>query len=161
MSYTFFRSDSMKDNIAIAEPMTDDITPTLPDIPRRHVVPIEDIIAYRKKGLSLAEIAKLTGRCKQTIHERLESVGYSPESLDNFIKHRGDVLAHFQSKLLNSLTPEAINEMYPHQRVLSAAILYDKERLERGKSTQNINVAEVTASIEELRKEAVELRKSL
>lgn len=141
------------------------IAPDTPDKPRKYrrndVVPLEDIIEYRNKGLTLQEIADLTGRCKQTIHERLETAGYNPERLKNFTKNRADMFAHIQSQLLNSLTPEAINAMLPHHRVLSSAILFDKERLERGKSTSNVSVVEIQGSIEDLRRQAESIRSTL
>lgn len=127
----------------------------------RPIIPIEDIIEYRNKGLSYQDIAALVGCSKQNVQERLEVCGYNPARLKNFTKNRADLLAHIQSELLNSLTPAAINDMYPHQRVISAAILYDKERLERGKSTSNINVVEVTGTIQELQDQAAKLRDTL
>lgn len=127
----------------------------------REIIPIEDMIEYRNKGLSHQDIANLVGCSKQNVQERLERAGYNPERLKNFTKNRADMFAHIQSELLNSLTPEAINDMYPHQRVLCSAILYDKERLERGKSTQNISIAEIKGSIAELQSQASKLRESL
>ena len=127
----------------------------------REVIPIEDIIEYRNKGLSMQDIANLVGCSKSNVQERLERCGYDPARLKNFTKNRADLMAHIQSELLNSLTPEAINAMLPHHRVLSSAILYDKERLERGKSSQNISIVEITGSIQELQDQADKLRQSL
>ncbi len=124
-------------------------------------IKIESIIEYRNQGLSYGEIAKLTGCSRQNVQQRLEAAEYSKEDLENFKKHRGDAFAHFQSLLLNSLTPEAIKGMPPYQRIIGLSVLYDKERLERGKSTENINIAEVNASLSDLQKRAADLRKSL
>ncbi|MBM2835189.1 MAG: hypothetical protein HW406_2350, partial [Candidatus Brocadiaceae bacterium] len=63
--------------------------------------------------------------------------------------------------LLNSIDSDAIKGMQPYQRIVGASIMYDKERLEQGKSTGNINILEVSVTIEELQKEAENLRKSL
>lgn len=146
----------MPDNLAVID------KPVKPVQYVREIIPIEDIIEYRNKGLSHQEIANLVGCSKQNVQERLERAGYNPERLKNFTKNRADLMAHIQSELLNSLTPEAINDMYPHQRVLCSAILYDKERLERlerGKSTNNI--LEVTGTITDLQAQADALRKAL
>ena len=102
-------------------------------------IPIQSVIEYRNKGLSLGEIAKLTGCSKQNIHQRLESVGYDKENLEYFKKHRGDVFAFIQSRLLNSIDDETIKGMNAYQRIIGASIMYDKERLETGKSTANIS----------------------
>jgi hypothetical protein len=132
------------------------------DIDRSHKnIPIETIIEYRNRGLSYTEIAKLTGCSRQNVQQRLETVEYSKEDIENFKKHRGDVFAFLQSKLLNSIDSDAIKEMQPYQRIVGASILYDKERLELGKSTGNINLLEVTATIEDLQRQAEVLRKSL
>ena len=136
---------------------------TIPDIPitAQKGIPIEDIIEYKNKGLSNQEVADLVGCSKENVRNRLDACGYNPERLKNFSRNRADVFAHIQSQLLNSLSPDAINAMLPHHRVLSSAILYDKERLERGKSTANINVVEVQGTIVDLQRQAADLRKTL
>ena len=139
-------------------------TPDKPIKPTRYVreiIPIEDIIEYRNKGLSYQDIADLVGCSKPNVIERLQTCGYDPKRLKNFTKNRADMLAHLQSELLNSLTPEAINDIPAHHRMLAMGILYDKERLERGKSSQNISIVEITGSIQELQDQADKLRQSL
>ena len=132
------------------------------DIDRsRKNIPIESIIEYRNRGLSYTEIAKLTGCSRQNVQQRLETVEYNKEDIENFKKHRGDVFAFLQSKLINSIDSDAIKRMQPYQRIIGASIMYDKERLEQGKSTGNINILEVSATIEELQRQAENLRKSL
>ena len=137
------------------------VTPIKPIPYVREIIPIEDIIEYRNNGLSYQDIADLVGCSKPNVSERLQQCGYDPNRLKNYTKTRAEMFAHLQSELLNSLTPEAINDMYPHHRVLCSAILYDKERLERGKSTSNINVVEVQGTIQELQSRAAELRNTL
>lgn len=149
----------MKENKPI---IPDEIISPDCDIDRsRKNIPIETVIEYRNRGLSYTEIAKLTGCSRQNVQQRLETVEYSKEDIENFKKHRGDVFAFLQSKLINSIDSDAIKEMQPYQRIVGASILYDKERLEQGKSTGNINILEVSASIEELQKQAANLRKTL
>jgi len=149
----------MKENQPI---IPDEIISPDCDIDRSHKnIPIETIIEYRNRGLSYTEIAKLTGCSRQNVHQRLETVEYSKEDLDHFKKHRGDVFAFLQSKLLNSIDSDAIKGMQPYQRIIGASIMYDKERLEQGKSTGNINILEVTATIDDLQRQAEVLRKSL
>ena len=124
-------------------------------------IPIESIIAYAQKNLSYADIAELGGCTKQNVQQRLNYVGYTRLNLDNFAKHRADTFAHLQSRLLNSIADEDIKDINPLQRVVAAGILYDKERLERGKSSQNISIVEITGSIQELQDQADKLRQSL
>ena len=149
----------MKENKPI---IPDEIISPDCDIDRSHKnIPIETIIEYRNRGLSYTEIAKLTGCSRQNVQQRLETVEYSKEDIENFKKHRGDVFAFLQSKLINSIDSDAIKGMQPYQRIIGASILYDKERLEQGKSTGNINILEVSATIEDLQRQAEVLRKSL
>lgn len=124
-------------------------------------IPIETIIEYASKGLSLSEIAKLCNCSKQNVHQRLQAVAFNKTDLENFKNHRKDVFAFIQSKLLNSLDEETIKEMNPYQRVISAGVLYDKERLERGQPTEIYDQFTITASLEEIRKRKEELLKEI
>jgi predicted DNA-binding protein YlxM (UPF0122 family) len=140
----------------------DEIIPPNDVIDRRHKeIPIESIIEYMSKGLNLGEVAKLCNCSKQNIQQRLKAVAFDKTDLENFKKRRVDVFAFIQSKLLNSIDLEELKKMPVYQRVVSASILYDKERLESGKSTSNINVVEVQGTIEDLQKQAAALRKTL
>ncbi len=113
-------------------------------------IPIETLVSLRNKGLSFEQIARITGCCKQNVHQRLESIGYSKERLENFKESRADVFAFMQSKLLNSIDNAAIQKMQPYQRIIGTGILYDKERLERGQSTGIIDITTTIRSIEDL-----------
>jgi len=140
----------------------DEIIPPNDVIDRRHKeIPIESIIEYMGKGLNLGEVAKICNCSKQNIQQRLKAVAFDKTDLENFKKRRVDMFAFIQSKLLNSIDLEELKKMPVYQRVVSASILYDKERLESGKSTSNINVAEVQGTIQDLQRQADELRKQL
>jgi len=139
-----------------------EIIPPIEAIDRSHKnIPIENIIEYAQKGLSLPEIAKLLGCSKQNVQQRLEAVGFNKEDLENFKNHRGDVLAFIQSKLLNSIDDETIKGMNPYQRIVGTGILFDKERLETGRSTQIIDTFELTARLEDLQKQREEILKRI
>ena len=128
---------------------------------REDPIPISRLIELRKKNLSYNEIAELVGRTKQTVHKRLQPYVEDINNLQSFKDHRADILAVHQARLLNSLTPDAIKECSPYQRVGMFGILYDKERIERGMSTQNIAYADYSAKLSDLEKEEMELRKLL
>ena len=124
-------------------------------------VSIERLLEYRKRGLSYAEIGKMAGVSKQAIHQRLQPYKDAIDNLPTFKEYRADLFAVQQSRLLNSLTDKDIKKMAPASRITSAAIMYDKERLERGKSTENISYADMEADREAIRKEMAELRTEL
>ena len=107
-------------------------------------------------NLSYEEIAAIQGVSKQAIHNRLKNLLPIPET-KTFMENRGDILASFQAKMLANLDDEKINKMAGDRLVWSAAVLYDKERLERGMSTANL--ASVHADIAALRASEVEEEK--
>ena len=104
------------------------------------VIPISRIIELRKRGNSYKEIGKILGCTKQNVELRLRPFKAEIEALESYKEHRADVLAVYQQKLLNSLTDSDIKRMPPGSRLTGFGILYDKERLERGQSTDNIAV---------------------
>lgn len=107
-------------------------------LPLNHIkhIPIETIIDLHAKNLSHAQIAKIVGCRSQNITQRLQASGIT--SLRNFKKNRADVFATIQSRILNSIGDDDIKKAPFGSRITAAAILYDKERLERDKSTSNV-----------------------
>ena len=101
---------------------------SLTKVDKKEIIPIESIIEYASKGLNLSQIAKLCDCTRQNVHQRLQAVAYDKAVLENFKRHRGDVFAFIQSKLLNSIDDQAIKSMNAAQRVVCTGILYDKER---------------------------------
>ena len=102
-------------------------------------IPLHKIIdCIENKNLTITETAKFLGSSKSNISTRLSSVGYKPHYLKKFKDNRADVLATYEQLLLNSITPSDIKDAKLRDKVTSFAILYDKERLERGQSTDNI-----------------------
>ena len=100
-------------------------------------IPIESIIEYRKKGLKMSEIGKLLGCDHSNISRRLQLVEQDLDNLDAFKLHRADILALNGRKLLSHITQEKLEKAPLGTLVLAACQLYDKERLERGQSTNN------------------------
>lgn len=135
--------------------------PEVDGVNKKELIPIEAIIELRSKNLSYSQIGKILGCSRENVCLRLSRAGYKKEDLANFKKHRGDVLAFFQSKLLNSVTDEDIKKINVYQRVISAGVLYDKERLERGKSTENVDFRQLTMTLSELQAEQARLEKEL
>ena len=107
-------------------------------------IPLYDIIdAIENKNLSITETAKLLNSSKSNISERLSKAGYRPKYLENYKSHRADILSSYQQIILNSLTPKDLEKAGLSQKMMAFGILYDKERLERGQSTENIAYQDV------------------
>lgn len=111
------------------------------------------ILAELAVGMSVREVAEKHGVNKTSINRIRQKYGDIKSTVAEFVKNRADILAENQelglqiSKMvLKSMgTEDAINALDPRQRIalLTAAntgvgILYDKERLERGQSTANV-----------------------
>lgn len=86
--------------------------------------------------LSYKAIAAIQGVTPQAIHQKIKDLLPIPEN-QVWMDNRKDILANLQLKLLKELDDEKIKAMSGQQIVTSAAILYDKERLERDLSTSN------------------------
>ena len=128
------------------------------------VIPISRIIELRKRGNSYSEIGKILGCTKQNVELRLRPFKREIEALESFKEQKADVLAVYQLKLLNSLTEGDIKRMPPGSRLTGFGILYDKERLERDKSTENIAYADIVQerqTLEQARDEALKRREEL
>ena len=107
-------------------------------------VPIEKLLKWRKQGLTYEEIGELAGTSKQASHQRLKPYKDAIENLPFFKDNRADIFAILQSLILSSLTEEDIKSMAPASRITAAAILYDKERLERGLNPGSDNKVQVS-----------------
>lgn len=120
--------------------MTDNLPTTTTTKPPANTapkgIPIEDLIAYRAKGLSTTEIGKLTGCDHSNVARRLKEAEL--ESLDRFQEHKDKVFEHTQRELVKSITGGDIKAMSGLQKITGAAILQDKIMAMRGQATQII-----------------------
>ena len=106
-------------------------------------IPLYDIIdCIETKGLSITDTAKLLNSSKSNISTRLSKAGYKPNYLKLYKNHRADILSSYQQIILNSITPEDLKKAGLSQKMMAYGVLYDKERLERGQSTENIAYAD-------------------
>jgi len=90
------------------------------------------------EGLTITQAADRLNCHKSNISDHLQRNGITPGYLQKYKTKRADVLAYWQHKILNSISTDDIKSASLHQKATAYGILYDKERLERGQSTQNI-----------------------
>ncbi len=98
--------------------------------------------------LTTREIAAVAKCSHVNVIETLKRYGIERQPTEDFINHRADVFAGLQHRILKSITDEDIEKSPLGSRVLAVAQIYDKERLERGQSTDNVNV--LVAGLREL-----------
>jgi|GEM_PF-1828708 len=121
-------------------------------------IPIETLITLRKeKKLSYSQIAKVVGCSKANVIERLKPFLDDIDRLPAYLRHRSNIYALYSRRILQSLTDTDLQKANLRDKVLSAAILYDKERLERGQSTSNIAYVDMIKAKQSLSQELVEL----
>jgi hypothetical protein len=89
-------------------------------------------------ALTVREIATLTNCDHSNVVRVLQRYGIVAKEVKEFKDHRAEVLAGLQHKLIQSITADDIKKAPLGSRILAAAQLYDKERLETGKSTGNL-----------------------
>ncbi|MDD4874059.1 MAG: hypothetical protein PHE15_03695 [Dehalococcoidales bacterium] len=89
-------------------------------------------------ALTVREIATLTNCDHSNVVRVLQRYGIVAQEVNEFKDHRAEVLAGLQHRLIQSITSEDIKKAPLGSRILAAAQLYDKERLETGKSTGNL-----------------------
>ncbi len=116
---------------------------------------VEDIIAYRKKGLSEYEIATLLHCSQQTVNYHLQRADI--EGLETFSEHKDKILEHKQREIVKSLSNAKVKGMSGLQLITGAAILEDKIRAIRGQATEIIDhrhlVVDLGKAIEAMRAE--------
>ena len=106
------------------------------------------------QGLSTTEIAQHQGVAPSTVWRFLQQSKPEQHALEQFKAGRADVLARIQAKslsaqemIIDTLDEDLISALQPHQKSgllmalnVQAGTLFDKERLERGKSTSNLSL---------------------
>jgi len=120
-------------------------------------IPIELIIDLRKKHLSASQIAKIVGCSKPNIVQRLHRACLSLDLTDRYRKNRAEVLGNLQRRISQSITDADLTKAGLRDKVISMGVLYDKERLETGQSTQNIFYADMIKAKSQVDKEIQEL----
>ena len=110
--------------------------------PPRQGTARERIVKLKTSNPTLSErqIADLAGCSKSSVHIALERYGIKPERIEDYKSNRADIFAGLQDRIIAKLTDAALEKTPAIQLVTAASILYDKERLERGQSTDNQSV---------------------
>ena len=112
------------------------------------------VIELKKNGLTNAEIAKSMGVVPSAVWRFLQTNSEEIKAVEAYKSGRADVLAKIQgmaldvqTRILASLDNRVLESLTPSQKsgmLLSVntvyGTLYDKERLELGKSTQNVGL---------------------
>lgn len=110
-------------------------------------IPLEKILELKAKKLTQNEIAKVLGCARSNISQRLSEI----EGLPEWKRSRADILALKQREILQYMTPNKLKDAQLGSLSLAFCQLYDKERIETGKSTQNVAYLNVNPELAEVR----------
>lgn len=102
-------------------------------------IPFDKIMNLVNKGVSNSDIARVFNCTPSAISHRLKRNGIVVEKLRDFKAGRAEIMAELQRRLVHSVKDEEIQKTSVRDRLVSAGILFDKERLQRDLSTQNIS----------------------
>jgi len=97
-------------------------------------------------NLSYSEIAAIQGVSKQAIHKTIKHLP-DKSIVDAYKQDRADILAAQQVRLLNSVDDACISKARLSERMIAYAIMFDKERLERGQAT-SYNMVDIRALVQ-------------
>ena len=91
------------------------------------------------KKLSYAQIAAIQRVTPQAVHKALKNLMPGPE-VKTYQENRANILSGLQIKLLSQVDAKRLKKISVRDAVVSAAVLYDKERIETGQSTSNMHL---------------------
>ena len=112
--------------------------PQLHKSPGPKNIPIETLLELRKKNLSYSQIASILNIHPKSVQKRLTPILQDIELTEKYSRNRVDILQYKQRQVLQYITPAKLAKESPSRLAVAYGILFDKERLESGKSTQNI-----------------------
>jgi len=115
--------------------------------------------------LTYQDIADKLGVCKQSVHtaiKRFEALIREPEEIEAYRKSKADLLDSAELMMLEKISDgETIAKASLNNAAYTFSQLHQAGRLERGRSTANIDVKHTMEEIQVLEAEYVELQKQL
>ena len=107
-----------------------------------------------EQKLSYKQIGILQGVDQAAVFRAIHHL-IPTDTTQYFKANRADIFARMEERVMKRVNVDAIKIGNPRafkDAMTGVGILYDKERLERGQSTQNISYADSNARVQELRK---------
>lgn len=117
--------------------------------------------AQEHPDLTTREIGAIADCTHVNVINTLHRYNIDHAQMSDYKANRADVLAGLQHRLLVSITDADINKTPVGSRVLAVAQMYDKERLERGQSTNNISYLDESKRLAALKAERETLAQAI
>ena len=119
-------------------------------------------------GYTLQDIANRYGVSKQAVSMRLSKVfgilkqDDNIEGLQAYREHQAALIDSAAMKMLSlAVDPARLKGLKSNQLIWNFGVLFDKSRICKGLSTDNINIMALTGDIQEIAKQREELHKKL
>ena len=96
-------------------------------------------IAKSNPELTIDKVAIQAGVCRQTASAYLAKWGINKQELDVFVENRNSIVKDKQRMILDAITVEKATKASVKDLAVCYGIMLDKDRLETGESTSNVN----------------------
>jgi transposase len=109
-------------------------------------IDVAKALKLRVQGNTYEEIAAVFGVTKSAVHQALNKLehlldGVQQGEVTAYSEERRNILSIAEARMLRSMLDEdAIQKAPLASRTMAFGVLYDKRRLEEGKSTENVSV---------------------
>lgn len=101
----------------------------------------DKLVELRTAGKSEREIARSIDVSPYAVHYWINALKLpTHEEIQSYKENRADILAGLQARIIKSITEADLSKATAYQKVGMYALLYDKERIERGQSTSNVSI---------------------
>ena len=117
---------------------------------------LKDILQLKLKGLTDQQIANKYGITQQAINKRLQGIYklIDKESLEAYRENKANLLDSAELQLLSEvLQASKLKKMSVRDATVSYGIIYDKNRLEKGLSTENTAILDIVEERKRIVKE--------
>lgn len=133
---------------------------------QRNKIDIAKALKLRiQNKLSFGEIADQLGCTKQGVQQalsRFNSLIADPDEVEAFEEQKPQILSSLEFKLLQKFVDEdTLQKASLNNAAYAYSQIFNANRLTRGQSTENINIAKLDIDLEQLRKRKSELLKQL
>jgi hypothetical protein len=111
----------------------------------------EQIIKLKQDNptLTTREIGKLADCNHSNVVRTLALYNIEQQEIEQYKKNRSNIFAGLQSRILKNITNEDIEKASLQVKAMAFGVLYDKERLENGQSTDNVSI--ISTLVKDLR----------
>lgn len=116
---------------------------------RVQLPPLPQMLSYLQAGLTAADIARIHGCASSSVYGAIRRYGIDITALRTFKGRRADTLAHIQM-LVTDAMPGKVENTSLRDLATTFNILHNAERLERGQSTANVALGDVSGQLSEL-----------